>query len=80
MRSSSSAWQAAQQLRDAYRRSHLAEGRTIAQQLLDSLPGCPIPEIARVETATQARTDIMYIIGEQAPARHGADPALSAAQ
>jgi transposase len=42
------AWQCAQQLRDAYRAKSLAEGRRIAEQVLASLPTCPIPEIKRL--------------------------------
>lgn len=42
------AWQAAQQLRDAYAHADLAAGRQIAAQVLDSFPSCPIPEIARL--------------------------------
>jgi transposase len=42
------AWQCAQQLRDAYRAESLAEGRRIAEQVLASLPTCPIPEIKRL--------------------------------
>lgn len=42
------AWHAAQQLRDAYRHPDLAEGRTLAERVLDSFPDCPIPEIARL--------------------------------
>jgi transposase len=42
------AWQCAQQLRDAYRTENLAEGRRIAEQVLASLPTCPIPEIRRL--------------------------------
>jgi transposase len=42
------AWQAAQQLRDAYHADNLAEGRRIAEQVLASFPTCPIPEIARL--------------------------------
>ena len=42
------AWQCAQQLRDAYRHPDLAAGRKTAEQILDSFPDCPIPEIARL--------------------------------
>jgi transposase len=48
------AWHAAQQLRDAYRHPDLAEGRKIAERVLNSFPSCPIPEIARLgRTLTQ---------------------------
>ena len=38
----------AQQLRSACRHPHTAEGRKIAEQILDSFPTCPIPEIKRL--------------------------------
>jgi transposase len=42
------AWQCAQQLRSAYKHPDKAEGRTIAERIVDSFPTCPIPEIARL--------------------------------
>jgi len=42
------AWQCAQQLRSAYHQKDLAEGRRIAQKVVDSFRTCPIPEIARL--------------------------------
>jgi len=42
------AWQCAQQLRAAYKATNLIEGRKIAEQVLASLPTCPIPEIKRL--------------------------------
>ena len=42
------AWQAAQELRSAYRAKDLAEGQRIAVKVLDSFASCPIPEIARL--------------------------------
>ena len=41
-------WQAAQQLRAAYKHADKAEGRKIAERIVDSFPTCPIPEIARL--------------------------------
>lgn len=41
------AWQCAQQLRSAYHQKDLAEGRRIAQKVVDTFHTCPIPEIAR---------------------------------
>nr|WP_022881420.1 ISL3 family transposase [Gryllotalpicola ginsengisoli] len=50
------AYECAQKLRDAYRRADLAEGKKIAEQVLDSFPSCPIPEIARLgKTLTRWR-------------------------
>ncbi len=42
------AWQCAQQLRSAYHAKDLAEGRRIAQKIVDTFHTCPIPEIARL--------------------------------
>lgn len=42
------AWSCAQQLRSASRHPNTGEGRKIAEQILDSFPSCPIPEIARL--------------------------------
>ena len=42
------AWQAAQKLRSVYHQGDRATGRRIAEQILDSFPDCPIPEIARL--------------------------------
>lgn len=42
------AWQCAQQFRSAYKAANPAEGRRIAEQILDALPTCPIPEIKQL--------------------------------
>ncbi|SFI17973.1 ISL3 family transposase [Microbacterium saccharophilum] len=42
------AWQCAQQLRSAYHQKDLAEGRRIAERVVDTFHTCPIPEIARL--------------------------------
>lgn len=42
------AWQCAQELRSAYHRKDLTEGRRIAEKVVDSFHTCPIPEIARL--------------------------------
>ena len=42
------AWQAAQELRSAYHAKDLAEGRRIAEKVVDTFHSCPIPEIARL--------------------------------
>lgn len=42
------AWQAAQRVRAVYHAESAAGGRAAAQQLLEALPSCPIPEIARL--------------------------------
>jgi transposase len=42
------AWQCAQRLRTAYTAENLAEGRRIAEKVIDTFPTCPIPEIRRL--------------------------------
>jgi transposase len=42
------AWQCAQQLRAAYRHPNPAEGRKIADRVVETFPTCPVPEIARL--------------------------------
>ena len=42
------AWQAAQRLRAVYHAASPAEGRRLAEQIVASLPSCPIPEVARL--------------------------------
>ncbi len=42
------AWQCVQQLRSVYHQHSRAEGRRIAEKIIDTFPGCPIPEIARL--------------------------------
>jgi transposase len=42
------AWQCAQQLRSAYQQKDLADGRRIAERVVNSFHTCTIPEIARL--------------------------------
>ena len=42
------AWSCSQQLRSAYRHPNTAEGRKIAEKILESFPTCPVPEIKRL--------------------------------
>jgi transposase len=54
------AWQAAQRLRAVYHTEDLAEGRRQAAQLLEQLPTCPIPEVARLgRTLRSWRTEFL---------------------
>ncbi len=48
------AWRCYQQLRSAFHTPNLAEGQQIAEQVLDSFPSCPIPEIARLGRTLRA--------------------------
>jgi len=42
------AWHAYQQLRSMYQADSPSQGRLIAEQVIDSFPDCPIPEVARL--------------------------------
>ncbi|MFC5296212.1 transposase, partial [Brachybacterium tyrofermentans] len=42
------AYQCAQDLRDVFDQPTPAQGRRLAERLIDTLPPCPIPEIARL--------------------------------
>ena len=48
------AWHCAQRLRAVYHTTNLADGRRRAEQLLHTLPSCPIPEIARLGRTLRA--------------------------
>ena len=51
------AWQCAQQLRSAYHQKDLAEGRKIAEKVVESFHTCPIPEIACLGRTLRRWTD-----------------------
>ncbi|MCX6501354.1 MAG: transposase, partial [Microbacterium sp.] len=51
------AWQCAQQLRSAYQQKDLAEGRKIAEKVVESFHTCPIPEIARLGRTPRRGSD-----------------------
>ncbi len=54
------AWQVAQAVRAVYHTEHLAQGRRRAEQLLDTLHTCPIPEVARLgRTLRDWRTEFL---------------------
>jgi transposase len=48
------AWQCYQQLRSAYAATNAADGKKIAEQVIDSFPTCPIPELARLGRTLRA--------------------------
>ena len=48
------AWQCYQQLRSAYTATNAADGKKIAEQVIDSFPTCPIPEVARLGRTLRA--------------------------
>ena len=43
------AYRCAQQVRDVFHQDTPAQGRRLAARLIESLPACPIPEIARID-------------------------------
>jgi len=54
------AWCAYQQLRAIYQADSPAEGRRLAEQVIDSFPTCPIPEVARLgRTLRQWRQHVL---------------------
>jgi transposase len=54
------AWQIAQRLRAVYHTDQLADGRRQAERLLEQMPSCPIPEIARLgRTLRSWRTEFL---------------------
>jgi len=48
------AWQCYQKLRAAYTATNPAEGRRIAEQVINSFPSCPLPEVARLGRTLRA--------------------------
>jgi transposase len=71
------AWQCAQQLRDAYRTENLAEGRRIAEQVLASLPTCPIPEIKRLGRTLKQWREAFLAYFETGRASNGGTEAIN---
>ena len=54
------AYQCAQDLRDVFHQPTPVQGRRLAEQLIEKLPGCPVPEIARLgKTLRRWRTALL---------------------
>jgi transposase len=54
------AWHCHQQLRSRYQVTDPAQGRAIAERVIDSFPTCPIPEVARLgRTLRQWRSHVL---------------------
>jgi transposase len=54
------AWHCYQQLRSMYQAIDPAQGRAIAERIIDSFPSCPIPEVARLgRTLRQWRSHVL---------------------
>lgn len=71
------AWQCAQQLRSAYHRSDLAQGRTIAQKILGTFHTCPIPEIARLGRTLRRWRDAFLAYFTTSRANNGGTEAIN---
>lgn len=70
------AWQCAQQLRDAYRQSDLAAGRSIAERVVESFYTCPIPEIARLGRTLRRWRDALLAYFSTGRANNGGTEAI----
>ncbi|MGO4956758.1 ISL3 family transposase [Luteococcus sp. Sow4_B9] len=70
------AWQAAQRLRAVYHAESAAAGRAAAQQLLDALPTCPIPEIARLGRTLKQWRDAFLAYFDTGGASNGPTEAI----
>ena len=67
----------AQLVRSAYHQTSHAAGQRIAIQVLDAIPGCPIPEIARLgRTLRQWRTEFLGCF-DTGGAKHGGTEAVN---
>lgn len=54
------AWRCAQQVRSAYHQPSHAQGRAVAEKILDTFASCPIPEVARLgKTLTTWRREFL---------------------
>ena len=71
------AWQAAQELRSAYKQKDLAEGRRIAEKIVDSFHSCPIPEIARLGRTLRRWRDAFLAYFTTSRANNGGTEAIN---
>lgn len=68
------AWQCYQQLRAAYRAKLPAEGRRIAQKIIDTWRSCPIPEVARLGRTLRAwRQQVLAYFSTQGVSNGGTE-------
>lgn len=70
-------WEGAQQLRSAYHAKDPAEGRQIAEKVVDTLHSCPIPEIARLGRALGRWSDVFLARFTTHRANNGGTEAIS---
>ncbi|WP_444919248.1 ISL3 family transposase [Microbacterium testaceum] len=71
------AWQCAQELRSAYHAKDLAEGRRIAEKVVDSFHSCPIPEIARLGRTLRRWRDAFLAYFTTSRANNGGTEAIN---
>ncbi len=68
------AWSAYQQLRSAYAATNAAAGQQIAEQVIDSFPTCPIPEVARLGRTLRAwRQQVLAYFATQGVSNGGTE-------
>jgi transposase len=71
------AWQAAQELRSAYKQKDLATGRRIAEKVVESFRTCPIPEIARLGRTLRRWRDAFLAYFTTGRANNGGTEAIN---
>ena len=71
------AYHCAQQVRDVFHQDTPAQGRRLAAHLVESLPTCPIPEIARLGRTLHKRKDAFLAYFDTAGASNGPTEAIN---
>lgn len=71
------AWLCAQKLRSAYKATNPVEGRRIAEELVRSLPTCPIPEIKRLGKTLKQWRDAFFAYFNTDRANNGGTEAVN---
>ena len=72
------AYHCAQQVRDVFHQATPAQGRHLAARLIESLPTCPIPEIARLGRTLRKWKDAFLAYFDTAGASNGPTQAINA--
>ena len=71
------AWQAAQRVREVYHANSPAEGRALAEHLVEALPTCPILEIARLGRTLKQWRDAFLAYFDTGGASNGPTEAMN---
>ena len=71
------AWQCAQRVRAAYAHPDTTQGRRLAEQIIDSFPSCPIPEIARLGRTFKQWKDTFLAYFDTGRASNGGTEAIN---